>query len=998
MILITPYYLDSSPDRQAELDFCIQMNIQNPLIAKVVLFLDNSLNAHQIEELNHSKIEINCCSRRCTYQDCLDYANKYFQGEIILIANTDIFFDNTLKLLEDHDLSNQFITLSRWDVVEVTESMIYSQLRVSIDSQDAWIFRAPLKPFSAYIPLGKPGCDNRIAFEAHTVGLQVINPALSIRSHHLHLTGVRNYTAQEQIPGPYLLVLPSDQTDTNSDYIYVRGDAKDNAPLINLRAGELIKKLPTNFNCQIPYRKDFELGNLGKHQKSTAGLTAVVISRNSEKTLDITLISLRGCYDQLLVIDVGSTDNTLLIARRYNAQIVSVAEDQEFQAILRSVEGGWIFQLEADEFIDEQTQNFLEQFRKEYATEQTRSDCYLIPRRWIAPWNTTTYLINEPHNFDLQLRLFLHSDQLFLVNQHSNFIGGFSKPYSELNCARIYSLYLTTNERSLRQKKSLRNNWYETRGETLYLCMPELQKMQLTLVDTQQFSVAVIDLLSCLEPVNLDPQLPLITCTSKAYPVIVVDGVFFQYSKSGIGRVWATLLEEWVTTGFAHHLVVIDRGGTTPKISGVNYRTAPFYDYSQALVGREFNEQVCQEEQASLFTSSYYTTPLSCRSAFMAYDMIPEVQGWGLSMPVWQAKRQAIGHASIYIAISENTASDLTRLFPHISSPEVCVAHCGVDNHFRTASSEQIAQFKATWGITKPYFLIVGNRIQYKNFLLFLFAFSDLPNREDFSIVCIGGTSLEAEFQSFARQFPIHMLKLSDQELGVAYSGAVALIYPSLYEGFGMPVAEAMACSCPVITCKNSSLVEVGAEAVLYVGETDVEGMIRALQKVQEPTIRRALVEAGLEQVKRFSWSRMAEKVAHVLLKATLPIVPAPENHLLFPDWEQENIVEELTEILAAWIAHSPSPQTALLITSEDFPAESEMNAEAFLQGILTELFFTRGLAIENPIHLLPALYPAQWQLLLKENCTHIPMALENRALVTQTGAHQLPKRHSRWD
>jgi glycosyltransferase involved in cell wall biosynthesis len=1003
MILLTPYYFDSYPERQAELDFCLQQNLQNPLITKIILFLDSSLSTLQIDELQHSKIESICCSRRCTYQDFLDYANKYLQGEIVIISNTDIFFDETLELLEGHDLSNKFLSILCWEVVEIGELIIHSQLRVTISSQDVWVFRAPLKPFIACFPLGKPGSDNRIVFEAQTVGLIVTNPAFSIRSHRLHLTDCRNDNLQERVPAPYLFIPPNvltnDQTGKDSSYICIRGNQKDDISLLNIKAEGLIVSLPKTVDCKIPCHKSFAIKTFNKPQKQVETLTAVVISRDSEKTIGITLASLEGCYDQLIVIDVGSNEKTLAIARKYSARIVSAAEGQEFQAMLSSVKCGWVFQLEADEFVDDKNRHFLQQFMQEVADEKISSDCYLIQRRWLAPWNTTSYLINEPHGFDLQLRLFRYSQKLFIADHNSNLIHGFSEPCSDLACGTIYSLYLSVNKRSVRQQKSLRSNWLDTHGETLRLCMPELQKMQVSPLDTQLFLPTVNDLLQHLEPANLDQKVPLVTPSQKAYPVIVIDGAFFQFAKSGVSRLWETLWEEWVAMGFAQHLVVIDRAGTAPKLSGVTYRTAPIYNYSQPLLDREFNEQICQEEQASLFVSTYYTTPLSCRSVFIAYDMLPEVQGWDLNTSVWQAKRQAIGHASAYIAISESTAKDLAQLFPHIDFSQIVVSCCGVDKHFQPASLKQVAQFKTNWGITKPYFLIVGTRFQYKNILLFLLAFQDLPNREDFSIVCVGGGTLEEHFQAFARQFSMHMLNLSDQELATAYSGAEALIYPSVYEGFGMPVAEAMACGCPVITCHNSSLPEVAGEAALYVGETDVEGMIQALQTLQKPAVRQKLAEAGLEQSKRFSWSRMAEDVAHVLLKTTLPIALAPENYLLFPDWKQEGIAETLTEILATWITNPLSPQAALLIVEEDFPDDDEMTAEIFLHSILTELIFMRGLLIDNPICLLPSLYPAQWQLLLKEHCTYIPIiptTLENRALVIQTGADQLPKWCSR--
>ncbi len=114
------------------------------------------------------------------------------------------------------------------------------------------------------------------------------------------------------------------------------------------------------------------------------------------------------------------------------------------------------------------------------------------------------------------------------------------------------------------------------------------------------------------------------------------------------------------------------------------------------------------------------------------------------------------------------------------------------------------------------------------------------------------------------------MLQLSDEELALAYSGAMALVYPSKYEGFGMPVLEAMACGCPVITCPNASIPEVAGDAAIYVNDDDVDGLANALCEVQKPSIRNSLIAAGLAQAKKFSWSKMAQTVSSALIDTTL--------------------------------------------------------------------------------------------------------------------------------
>jgi hypothetical protein len=111
------------------------------------------------------------------------------------------------------------------------------------------------------------------------------------------------------------------------------------------------------------------------------------------------------------------------------------------------------------------------------------------------------------------------------------------------------------------------------------------------------------------------------------------------------------------------------------------------------------------------------------------------------------------------------------------------------------------------------------------------------------------------------------MGRLSDEDLNLAYSGAAALVYPSRYEGFGLPIVEAMAAGCPVITCRCGSIPEVAGDAAYFVEPDDVAGLARALGEIQRPEIRDALIAAGLEQVKNFSWDRMAGQVSGALLR-----------------------------------------------------------------------------------------------------------------------------------
>jgi len=349
---------------------------------------------------------------------------------------------------------------------------------------------------------------------------------------------------------------------------------------------------------------------------------------------------------------------------------------------------------------------------------------------------------------------------------------------------------------------------------------------------------------------------------------VIVDGVFFQINQTGIARVWQTLLTQWSHTPFAHNLVVIDRGNTAPKIEGLTYFSMALYDYRDAALESEKLQAVCDKFEADLFISTYYTTPLRTPTISMIYDMVPEVIALDLTEDCWQEKHYAILSAQRYITISQNTAADLIYFYPHLKLDQIDVVHLGVDSIFRPCANDIKLEIQHQLSIKLPYFVLVGSRLSlkgYKNGILFFKALKKWHRSSEFAVVCVGGEpELEPELLACFPQGNIHLVRLDDRQLAAIYSGAIALIYPSLYEGFGLPIIEAMACGCPVITCRNSSIPEVAGEAALYVDEKDEFEMIKALEQVLVPGVRQALIEAGYGQAQKFSWQQTADQIKQI--------------------------------------------------------------------------------------------------------------------------------------
>ena len=160
--------------------------------------------------------------------------------------------------------------------------------------------------------------------------------------------------------------------------------------------------------------------------------------------------------------------------------------------------------------------------------------------------------------------------------------------------------------------------------------------------------------------------------------VIVVDGVFFQhFLNSGIARVWRSILREWLATGFAERIVFLDRGGAGPRLAGLPTRSIPVWRGELTAQDCLRLQRVCDEENAALFVSTYYTTPIATPSLMLVYDMIPERLGFDSADPVWAEKQLAIEHASAYACISENTRRDLFELAPAARGKPAVISRSG---------------------------------------------------------------------------------------------------------------------------------------------------------------------------------------------------------------------------------------------------------------------------------------------------------------------------------
>jgi len=251
--------------------------------------------------------------------------------------------------------------------------------------------------------------------------------------------------------------------------------------------------------------------------------------------------------------------------------------------------------------------------------------------------------------------------------------------------------------------------------------------------------------------------------------------------------------------------------------------------------------------------------------------------------------------ASQLIAISNTTRDDLMR-YAGVQPEKISVVHHGVSSRFRPVEDQRlIAATQAKYGITPPYFLYVGTVQPRKNLARLLEAYAQArtevqglrTEEEDSSVLSPQSSVLQlviagkrgwltGEIERQATQLfgpgsPSVRFTgyIADEDLPALLSGALAFMFPSLYEGFGMPILEAMACGTPVLTSATSALPEIAGDAALLIEPEDTAAIADGLARLASDAVLRADLRArGLARAAQFTWKRCAEETLAVLLKA----------------------------------------------------------------------------------------------------------------------------------
>ncbi|MGY2133414.1 glycosyltransferase family 4 protein [Hymenobacter sp. HD11105] len=247
------------------------------------------------------------------------------------------------------------------------------------------------------------------------------------------------------------------------------------------------------------------------------------------------------------------------------------------------------------------------------------------------------------------------------------------------------------------------------------------------------------------------------------------------------------------------------------------------------------------------------------------YDMIHEIykEYFSLQDSVSKNKQILCKNSKAIIAISDKTKNDLIELFD-IPSEKIHVTHLASD-------FDKYIPIKPEIGTDlKRYILFVGTRWAYKNFYFFVLAISSLLKSDPNVHVLCTGHAFSADEISFFQQHGIedqmvHVYLNNDNELAWAYQNAVMFVFPSLYEGFGLPILEAFASNCPVVTSYGGSLPEVAGDAAIYFNPKSAHEIKEAVSSVlYSNIIRNDLIAKGRKRYTDFSWDKCRSETQKV--------------------------------------------------------------------------------------------------------------------------------------
>lgn len=360
---------------------------------------------------------------------------------------------------------------------------------------------------------------------------------------------------------------------------------------------------------------------------------------------------------------------------------------------------------------------------------------------------------------------------------------------------------------------------------------------------------------------------------------VTMDGIIFETQKQGgISRMYQEILPRLCGADPSSRISLFTKRALAqpvPAGSCIDYfqihsperflRPTRLFGRTYPLVRAVCAHPYLMRRRTSVWHSTYYTMPLSWDGPIVTtvHDLIherfPNLFSSASDEALRARKRKSINSSSVIIAVSESTKEDLTGYYG-VSPERVKVIHLAAGSTFQQQLNDEVAIRE------RPYLLYVGNRGHYKNASLLLEAYARWHGNSDVDLLMVGPPPTSKEVTlvndlSVAGRVGF-ISDAGDRTLATMYLQAIALVYPSLYEGFGIPLVEAMSSGCPIIASRIPSSVEVAGDAAIYFDPDNGETLLQALDEVMDTAARQALAQRGRLRGESFSWEKAARELA----------------------------------------------------------------------------------------------------------------------------------------
>ncbi|MFV1977801.1 MAG: glycosyltransferase family 4 protein [Myxococcota bacterium] len=359
---------------------------------------------------------------------------------------------------------------------------------------------------------------------------------------------------------------------------------------------------------------------------------------------------------------------------------------------------------------------------------------------------------------------------------------------------------------------------------------------------------------------------------------IVVDGaIFHRQSHGGISRIYQEVLPRIVDLESSIHVDLLMYGHPRqglPNHPRIEIHRLPIETWIRPrrvltpifnLVKTAHQHAMIDRRARRIWHSTYYTRPLSFNGPKvllvpdMLHEIFPELFTTREEREFRAIKRRCILEADAVLCISQTTREDVLRFNPELDPERVSIVPLAHSKSFRPLPERPAKEVASR---QKPFILTFGSINAYKGFDTAVRAYRKWGRRHDIELAVVGGGFTEDEIRKLRspeENGTVQLLKpVDDEELRALYTSAEAFLFPSLYEGFGIPLLESMACGCPVVASRIPATIEVAGEVPTYFEPGDHSSLIDALEVVIGSGRHNPAIEQGMAHARRFSWDETA--------------------------------------------------------------------------------------------------------------------------------------------